>query len=597
MRLQEEGAESFRQNTIQRIHDYIWAYESGSGTNNPVEAFRQFMASLDVDPELIKILSPENVRDLMQSIEKGEHVYEVLAHLESNEQVASDFLIWVESSGSKVVTNRSVFIDNQSWYEMLMVSPLAYAELDQKLSAIDPDKKYLQIKTNSSVTTTQDGAEILRKISSPQVKPQQKAAPASNVIRVSGEILDAFMNQIGEMVLSRSRLNHILNDNRIPLLISRLKRNEPIEHIEALTFLDTLEEHRRSLFETDTLIHSTLNRLQAGAMGLRVVPVETVFKRLPRLVRDLSQSLGKRIRLDISGQEVKIDKAMIETLVDPLLHMVKNSIDHGIETPEARREQGKNEEAYISISARQQGNNIILEISDDGKGIDSNRVLDKAIERGLAKEEDRQTLSPEEIFHFLFQPGFSTATVVTETSGRGVGLDVVMTNVMRLGGAITIHSEPGRGTDFHLQMPLSAAVQEVLMVEAAGQTLALPGRYVSEVLTLETDEVQSLRGERAILLRGTFLPLHSLPRLLGFQNQLQQATHKPLCLVVLTNGRQMIGIEVDRVIRRQELFTKDIQAAVAALPGVGGASILGNGRVVLILDGEELLKLAKTGRR
>jgi chemotaxis protein histidine kinase CheA len=321
-----------------------------------------------------------------------------------------------------------------------------------------------------------------------------------------------------------------------------------------------------------------------------------VFKRLPRVVRDLSQNQGKRIRLEMGGQEVKIDKAMVDILVDPLLHMVRNSIDHGIETPDVRKAQGKPLEAVIKVSARQQGNSIMIGISDDGKGIDAERVLQKAVERGLVREEEKGDLSRQEIFRFIFQPGFSTAAAVTETSGRGVGMDVVMTNVMRLGGSITVESEAGRGADFQLQMPLSAAVQEVLMVEAAGQTLALPGRYVSEVLEIGAEEVQSLRGERAILLRGMFLPLHPLAGLLGFAPR-EKADSGQVCLVVFTNGRQMVGIEVDRVLRRQELFTKDIQEAVAALPGVGGASILGNGRVVLIMDGEELLKLSKLARR
>ena len=328
-------------------------------------------------------------------------------------------------------------------------------------------------------------------------------------------------------------------------------------------------------------------------MALRVVPMETVFKRFPRLVRDLAQSQGKRIRLDQTGQEVKIDKAMVEVLSDPLMHMVRNSADHGIESPEERRATGKSEEAQILINALQQGSRVIVQVSDDGRGIDTEKVRKKAVDRGLVKEADSLHLSQEEIFNFLFLPGFSTAEKVTETSGRGVGMDVVRNNVMRLGGKIHIKSELGKGSMFTLEMPLSAAVQEVMLVSVAGQTLALPGRYVAEVVEIENGSVQSVKGRQAVLLRGAFLPLVYMGDLLGFD---RVATDKARyrAAVVVSNGQQMVGIEVDQMIGRRELFVKDIHPRLAALPGVGGASIMGDGKVVLILDGESLLRLAQS---
>jgi chemotaxis protein histidine kinase CheA len=220
-------------------------------------------------------------------------------------------------------------------------------------------------------------------------------------------------------------------------------------------------------------------------------------------------------------------------------------------------------------------------------------VLAKAIERGLVPKELAASLARETILRFIFEPGFSTAAVVTETSGRGVGMDVVMTNVMRLGGSITVDSTIGRGSTFILEMPLSAAIQEVLMVEVAGTILALPGRYVAEVVEIAADDLQSVRGEQAILLRGAFLPLHRLSALLGYPTA--AAKRSDGIAVVLTNGSQTIGLAVDKVLYRQELFIKDIQESVTSIPGVGGASVLGNGRVVLILDGEDLLRIAKSG--
>jgi chemotaxis protein histidine kinase CheA len=299
---------------------------------------------------------------------------------------------------------------------------------------------------------------------------------------------------------------------------------------------------------------------------------------------------GKQIRLELIGQEVKIDKAMVESLADPLLHMVRNSADHGVEKPEERRQSGKPDEAVIRIQAEQQGSRIMIRVIDDGKGIDPERVRRKAVDRGLVKEEDSLQMSKEDILGFIFRPAFSTADVVTETSGRGVGMDVVRTSVMRLGGTIHLDSEVGRGTTFTMQMPLSAAVQEVLLVNTANQTMAIPGRYVAELVEVSPDEYQTVKGRTAILLRGNFLPIVRLEEVLGYPPAAKQS-HR--YVVVLSDGQRTLGVSVHEFVGRQELFTKDIHPRLAALPGVGGASILGDGRVVLILDAAALYRLAE----
>ncbi len=576
---------------IQRLNDYIWAYESGSNAGNPVDALRHSMAGLSIGPELIKILSPANARDLMQALEHGEQIYEVKVYLESNEEMAALFLAWIDSSGSRIITNRSVFIDGKNWYEMLMVSPLHRTGIRESLAVFDPYGACLRLKPGG--TNPEDGEEQTKPMEENSDLHQPSAFTAdtsSNVIRVQGESLDKFINLIGEMVLVQSRLHHIIHDERLNMVIARLKQQTNGDCLDSVALLDLVEEHRRDLLETDHLLHNSIGRLQESAIGLRVVPVEIVFKRLPRVVRDLGRSHGKKIRLEMNGQEVRIDKAMVEILADPLLHMVRNSVDHGIEAPDARTAAGKSVEAVIRVSAVQRSNSIVLEIYDDGAGIDTDKVLLKAVERGLVTEDAGAALPREEILRFVFQPGFSTAAVVTETSGRGVGMDVVMTNVMSMGGTIDVASTPGHGTTFTLRMPLSVAVQNVLIVEVSGHTLALPCRYVAEVVDITADELQTVRGEQGVLLRGAYLALHRLGALLGYQ--VPPRVRSDRIAVVLSNGLQTIGLEVDRVVRRQELFVKDIHSSVAALPGVGGASILGNGRVVLILDGEDLLRMA-----
>ena len=572
----------------QAILDYIWSNETGETGDNPVGTVREFIKKLKISPDLVEILTPENVRDLMSAMHKREQLYEIMVHLESSEELAMGFLTWVNEHGV-VITNRSVIVGEVNWYEMLMVSALDKAAVEGALKKIDPGLTLLVLKSASSDVQLEEvtGAGQERVASA-----RSGSAGSANVLRVQGEVLDHFMNQIGEMVLARSQLNHVLIDEGAKNAFLKLRQSlERSGNEELLGHLDILDAQQRLISETDTLLHGTLLRLQDSVMGLRVVPVDTVFKRFPRVVRDLSQALGKQVRLEFSGQEVKIDKAMVEILADPLQHMVRNAVDHGIEMPEERKAAGKSVEATVQLNAWQQGNSVIVQVVDDGAGIDHVRVAARAVDRGLVAEKEVRGLSREEIYQFLFLPGFSTAEVITETSGRGVGMDVVRTNVLRLGGSIKIESAIGRGTTFTLQMPLSAAVMEVLMVSSGGQTLAMPGRYVSEILEVEDDAIQSVKGRQAILLRGRFLPLVPLGSLLGFP--CQHSTARSTVAVVLTNGQHSLGIVVDRVVARQELYTKDIQACLATLPGVGGASILGNGRVVLILDGEALFCLAE----
>lgn len=650
-----------------RAKDYLWANEAGS--DEPIDEAKAFVDSLNLPPELAELLSPENSRDLMQAIQEGYEPYLIAAHLESSEELASAFLAWVSERG-RVITNRSVFLDDASWYEMLFISRAARPEIEADLQDLDQGEGLIRLgdlaahqapaplssdvsraavpsaPAGAVVHAAQQGASASPvgaaaagdadqspaaaasaspsgSAPAPSVAagaesgavaaepPTSSSAPAaaaagkkppsstsqSNVIRVPGEMLDQFMNQIGEMVLVRGQLAHVIADQRIrevALSLRRVADRLPAElagSTDMQRLLDLVDEQARRLQETDALIQGALSRLQDSVMGLRVVPVELVFKRFPRMVRDLAQAQGKQIRLDLVGQEVKIDKAMVESLADPLLHMVRNSADHGIEPPEERRAAGKPEEATIRITAEQQGSRILIKVSDDGKGIDAERVRRKAVERGLIKEDESHQLSQDEILKFIFRAGFSTAEVVTETSGRGVGMDVVRTNVMRLGGNIHLESELGKGTTFTMQMPLSAAVQEVLLVEASGQTLAIPGRYVAEVVEINADEVQTVKGREALLLRGNFLPIVRLDHLLGFP---VRASGKSPSIVVLSDGQRTLGVSVDEFLGRQELFTKDIHPRLAALPGVGGASILGDGRVVLILDGAAIYRLAES---
>lgn len=602
----------------QRIRDYLW--QKGGDSPQPQQMQGLLVDKLQVPRELVELLTPENFQQIDELLAAGAQAYVIEAHLESSEQLASAFIAWIQNRGT-IISNRSVFQDDESWYEILFFSNADRATIRKELADIDMGQGYLSLLasdgggTAAAATAAEPvpppvpAATPASAPASPPVARQATGLPATpgapvitpagagaGFIRVPGETLDHFMNQIGELVIIRGQLSHLIADRRPREFVQAL-RNESDAALagrgELQSLLDLLDEQSRRLGEVEAQIHGALSRLQDGVMELRVVPVDLVFKRLPRMVRDLAQAQGKLVRLELSGQDVKIDKAMVESLSDPLLHMIRNSIDHGIERPDERRAAGKPEEATIRVQAEQQGARVMIRVTDDGRGIDPEVVRRKAVERGLVREDDSRAMGIDEILNFIFRPGFSTAAVVTETSGRGVGMDVVRTNVMRLGGNIHLDSAVGRGTMFAMYMPLSAAVQEVLAVRAAGQTLAIPGRYVAEVIELDEADIQSVKGRKAILLRGNFLPIARLDELLGYARPGEGVREPHRFAVVLSDSQRMLGVSVAEIVGRHELFTKDVHPRLTELPGVGGASILGDGRVVLILDCAAIYRLAE----
>ena len=428
-------------------------------------------------------------------------------------------------------------------------------------------------------------------------------ASSDETIRIQSKVLDQFMNRIGETILVRSQLAHAVHDGHVrsamAAMRARLERwrsgQTPIrgEFDEMAEALCALDEQQSRIARVDAQLQGSLRRLQDDAMDLRVVPIDMVFKRCPRIVRDLSARLGKKVRLELIGTDVRIDRGMVNALVDPLVHLLRNSVDHGIERPDDRIAAGKPAHGRIALRASQRGDRVVVELIDDGRGLDVERIRARAVSQGLVTDAKSRRLAPDQLFPFILSPGFSTRSQVTETSGRGVGMDVVRTMVTRLGGDLRFGSEPGRGSTFALELPLSAAVLSTLIVEVRGQSLAIPDRFVAEILQTTTRAFQSVRGRLAILLRDVFLPVVHLGDLLGRPPEVVDADVQHV--VVLSNGERRVGVVVDRLWRREELFVKSIHPQLAALPGVAAASILGDGRVVLILDGEDLIRLAARG--
>jgi two-component system, chemotaxis family, sensor kinase CheA len=593
----DKSLDSFRQALLQGARDV-------DGTD-PVSALKRVLNDYDISSELVEILSAENIQDLISAVRGGRsNLYEIMAHLEGSEELTLNFVKWVRSEATPI-TNRTVFVDGKTWFEFLVVSSLDKAAIDTRIAEIDPSGASVRVRPCPvrGAAAAESGAVVARGPDRRAANERRggerggaaSGASSSNVLRVRGETIDNLMAQVGEMVTISNMLHIQAQASDTETAVMRLKdflRSVP-GGIEAAGLLETIETSLLAARNADEQLNSAVGRLQDATLELRVVPIDTLFNRFPRLVRDLAQAKGKQVRLEAEGAEVRIDKGMVDMLIDPLMHMVRNGVDHGIETPEERRAAGKQETARISLKALSRGNRVVIEIRDDGRGIDVARVRDKAVSRGLVTAADASRLSDREVVNFIFSPGFSTADQVSETSGRGVGMDVVHTNVMRLGGTIEVETSLGVGSTFTLQLPLSAAIQRVLMVEAGGRTLAIPERFLAEIHEAGAEDYQLVRGRPAILLREAFLPIFRVSDLLGFPASASTHSNGRRPIVVLVNGRNRIGLEVDRLDRRQELFVKEIHPNLASIPGVGGASISGDGKVVLIVDGEDLFSLAE----
>ena len=405
--------------------------------------------------------------------------------------------------------------------------------------------------------------------------PEKAADKSSDTIRVSQTKLDTFMNTVAELILSKTMISHI------------------VERLETETLPATADDLVKELRKASIYLDQVSKEIQASVLGIRMVPVKTIFTKFPRMLRDLAKNSGKKIELQMVGEETEIDKSLIEELSDPLIHLIRNSADHGIELPEVRARAGKPETGTVVLRARHEGDSVLVEIEDDGKGIDPKVIRAKAVEKGMLSQERADQLSDEEAINLVFLPGFSTAQKVTDISGRGVGMDVVKSNVRKLNGSVGVSSAVGQGSIFTIKLPLTLAIIDALLMRAGGQVFALPGTAVEETLLVPRETLSHLTRRKAINLRGEVLGITRLRELLHFKDAddaLAQGEELPV-VVVSTGGRRM-GIIVDAFLRRQEMVIKPLAPYLASLPGISGASILGDGGVVLILDPAELMMLA-----
>lgn len=387
-----------------------------------------------------------------------------------------------------------------------------------------------------------------------------KKVSTGKTIRVDIERLDILMNLFSELVIDRGRLEQLARE------LGKSELQETVEHMSRIS-----------------------GDLQNIILTMRMVPVEQVFNRFPRMVRDLAKELSKKVNLEIFGAETELDRTVIDEIGDPLVHLLRNSIDHGVESPTERRMAGKPEEGTVQLKAYHSGNHVFIEVRDDGKGINKEKVLKKAIDRGIVNPLTADNLSDKQIYELLFASGLSTADVVSDISGRGVGLDVVKTKIESLGGSVSVDSNPGKGTTFLIQLPLTLSIISAMLVQIEDEKYAVPLSSIIETAVFRQDEIMMAHRQKVIDFRGRVVPLVSLK---DFFNIPDNGVEKgdEVAVVIVRKGEKMAGLIVDSFIGQQEIVLKSLGKYLVNVLAISGATILGDGQVALIIDCNALIK-------
>ena len=432
------------------------------------------------------------------------------------------------------------------------------------------------VQNVSSIASRKSGAEIVPKKIPPPPKPSEgKSEDLSDntTVRVDVKRLDDLMNQVGELVLERNRMIQI-NQNLQQGDFVKVDFNEEFGKLT-----------KRMNFVT--------SELQMQVLKMRMLPVEKVFKKFPRIVRSMARDLCKEVDLQIFGEETELDRSVVDEIGDPLIHLIRNAMDHGLEGPEQRMAAGKPRVGTLVLAAVHEGNQIIISIKDDGNGIDTDRVGRKAVEKGLISEEQLAVMSQRELFDLIFLPGFSTKDKASDLSGRGVGMDVVKTNIKKLNGLIEIKSEKGLGSEFILRLPLTLAIIQSLLVEVEGEVYSIPLSSVLETMRVDQRQFHLIGGQEVLKLRDMVLPLVRLANVFKVQKRDEQEN---FCYVVVVGSAdKRMGLVVSRLVGQQEVAIKSLGNYLANVPGIAGSTILGDGRVALIIDPVGLVEGGDSG--
>ncbi|MCS6913783.1 MAG: chemotaxis protein CheA [Myxococcales bacterium] len=548
------------------------------------------LGGFDLDPKLLAVLTEYEEHRLRENIREGRQLYRILANfsLQTIDQELENLKGRLKPVGEVItyLPGSSGSDPERIDLEVMLGSSLPLAQVVQAVSALPVQVVPVARRPPPLAGAPSAGRVSLPAVERPHVADLPPRAPrrstagpgsgetpldsdqtslksVAQTVRVDIRKLDHLMNLIGELALARGGIQTIQNE---------LKRNRA--HTELA----------RALQDELRLLSRKLDELQAGILEVRMVPLGQVFDKLSRVVRKLSREAGKEIRFVVSGADTELDKLIVEELSDPLMHVIRNAIDHGIEPASVRAAAGKPAAGTVAISAEQRGNHVVLEIEDDGAGIDGQALVSRAVARGLLTEEQSKELSQREIYNLVFLPGLSTRDVADEISGRGVGMDVVKTNIARMSGIIDLDSQPRQGTRITITLPITLAIIQALVIRCAGRTYAIPLNSVMESLMLDYDQIRTIERREVITLRQQILPLLRLEEVFQLRRPQDQPPPQKGYVVVVALAQHRLGLLVDDLVGQQDIVIKSLGRALQGIPGIAGATELGGQQTALVLD-------------
>jgi len=488
-------------------------------------------------------------------------------------KAARAFIVFntLETFGEIVYSNPPVEdIEDEKFdltFSIMLITSSIEAELLDSLNQISEIEKIEITLLDDSIdiieindvepNTDKDFSEFHKEDTKNEKETRSNVGKIGKTVRVDIDRLDNLMNLVSELIIIKTRMDDLSGK------ATGENMTEAIEYLERIT----------------TSLHDAV-------MKVRMVPIERVFNRFPRLVRDLSKELGKEIDLQMSGEETEVDRTVIDEIGDPLIHLIRNSIDHGIELPKDRIKIGKPERGNLILKSYPDGNNVVIEVEDDGKGIDYKKIVRKALEKGLLTEKEAENLSIEESINLLFLPGFSTAEKVSDLSGRGVGLDVVKSKIESINGSVEVESVEDKGTKFIIRIPLTLAIIQALLIKLSDEIYAIPLSSVTEIVNISSSDIRDVQGQEIALYRGKTIPVLRLKALLEIP---EDDVDEDLVVVVVNKGEKQAGLIVDSLIGQQEIVIKSLGKYLAGIKYISGATILGNGNISLILDVNSLI--------
>ncbi|PWH17742.1 MAG: chemotaxis protein CheA [Anaerolineae bacterium] len=558
-----------------------------------VFALQEMGHILELNPPLSVIESATPVAWLTVMFRPTKPLYEIRKSLSMISEL-EEILIEGEQLKSETLETKPVQVESRpapqakySLGELLVQNGLITEEQLQTALRIQresegPSKPLGQILVGMGWVSQEVLDEIIAEQSAQKKAPAMVSAEADTTdkgrtkvidktVRTSVERLDNLMNLIGELITDRNRMYQLRRE------LEALYRGSP--QVEALS---------------DTIIHvgRITDMLQSEVMSIRMLPISNVFNKFPRLVRDLARKANKQIDLVIRGEDTELDRSVLEVISDPLIHLIRNAVDHGIEFPEERRAAGKPERGIILLTARHEQGRIYITVEDDGRGIDVNRVKAKAVEKGQITQAEADAMSEDEAIELIFVSGLSTARTVSDVSGRGVGMDIVRANIEQLNGNIQVETWLGKGTQFTIILPLTLAIVPTLLVKVCGSTYAIPLVTVNETLRIKAKDIQTVNGRPVISLREHVLPVCNLGEVFALQSRDHGRTKNDYeYIVVVRSGKSQLGLIVDDLIGEEEVVVKSLSSVIGEVIGISNAAILGDGQVALVIDVQGLIKL------